>query len=238
MYFIRNIHRTGGIYTLSIQIVCDRPDFVVCVKKPGISAEGNGLPKLLCAQENYPALYPVHRLDKGTGGLTVLAKTQKTAAFLSEIFSGKRAAKKYICVVRADSIDPSGEFSDLLYHDRQKNKTYVVQRMRKGVKKAFCTWELLDTAVISGETCRLIRVFLHSGRTHQIRVQFASRGMPLYGDRHYGSTIKAPNFALWASELSFPDPEQPDRILSFRSDPPETDPWILFSDYRAECSST
>lgn len=218
---------------MNIPIVLDRPDFVVCEKLPGMNAEGDGLPALLWAQESFPALYPVHRLDQGTGGLTVLAKTPAAAAKLSEFFSSGTVKKEYLAVVQAEQLEPSGTFTDLLFHDRRTNKTYVVNRERKGVKQAACEWELVDTASVRGVPCRLVRVFLHSGRTHQIRIQFASRKMPLAGDARYGSTIKAPYPALWAAGLSFPDPKDPTSVFTFRSAPPAAEPWNAFPFFTA-----
>ena len=213
---------------MHIQVLYDRPGFVVCVKQPGMISESEGLLTLLCEQEKWPVLYPVHRLDRGTGGVALLAKTPASCSCLSGMFSGGTAEKEYLAVVRADSPGVSGSFRDLLYYDRRKNKSYVVKSLRKGVREAFCTWEFLSSAEIGEHRFHLVKVRIHTGRTHLIRVQFASRGMPLYGDVRYGSEAKAPNPALWASGLSFPDPEKPDRILSFRSDPPCVDPWNVF----------
>ena len=125
-------------------------------------------------------------------------------------------------------MDSSGHFEDLLYHDRTYNKTYVVRTLRKGVKKASCSWTLLDTVNTEQGPLHLVRISLHTGRTHQIRVQFSSRRMPLVGDLRYGSRIKYRVPALWACGLSFPDPANPDQRLSFQIPPPDSWPWNEF----------
>ena len=213
---------------MKIDIVCNRDDFLVCVKQPGMISESEGLPALLCAQENIRALYPVHRLDLGTGGLTVLAKTPEAASLLSKMFSDGSVNKEYLAVVQSDELSPSGEFRDFLYHDKKTNKTYVVRRMRKGVKEAACSWKTLETVSIHQQPFHLVRVYLHTGRTHQIRVQFASRKAPLFGDTRYGSKEKAPYPALWAAGLSFPDPKDPASVFTFCSAPPAAEPWNAF----------
>ena len=210
------------------EIIYENPDFLICVKQPGIRSEAEGLPAILCAQHHYPSLYPVHRLDQGTGGLILLAKSSAAAGSMTELFSDGKVYKEYLAVIQADTPGLSGTFRDLLFHDTKTNKTYVVNRRRKGVKEASCTWEHLASAQVSGLPFHLVRIFLHTGRTHQIRIQFASRKMPLYGDARYGSKIKAGFPALWASGLSFPDPFGSGITLSFHSTPPQEAPWDLF----------
>ncbi len=213
---------------LNIRIVCDRPDFLVCIKPQGIESENPGLPSLLCRQENLPALYPVHRLDRGTGGLLLLAKSAASCRSLSEAFSSRSVQKQYLAVVQSDHICSSGVMNDLLYHDPKTNKSFVVRTMRKGVREASCEWELLGSVQADPVPLHLVKIRLHTGRTHQIRIQFASRRMPLYGDSRYGSRYKAANPSLWACGLSLPDPLKPESTLFFRADPPDTDPWTRF----------
>ena len=214
---------------LNIQILCSRPGFLVCVKPAGVLSESPGLPDLLCTQEKLPRLYPVHRLDLGTGGLMVLAKTSAACAKLTGCFAEGLVQKSYYAIVETGELPIRGTYSDYLFHDRYKNKTFIVKTLRKGVKKASCDWQKIATAEENGSCLHLIRVELHTGRTHQIRVQFASRGMPLLGDQRYGSKHKDSSMALWASGLSFPDPSNEQDILSFQINPPEEDPWDKFS---------
>ena len=119
-------------------------------------------------------------------------------------------------------------FAIMLWHDRAKNKSFVVSRKRAGVKEASCSWELLATAEYDGQPVSLILVRLHTGRTHQIRVQFGSRGFPLIGDRKYGGRISAPSPSLWSAGISFPHPEGKSGAVSVTSAPPAVFPWNLF----------
>jgi len=111
-----------------------------------------------------------------------------------------------------------------LFKDSAKNKSYVVKRMRKGVKEAELEYELLA----SNEISSLVRIRLKTGRSHQIRVQFSSRAMPLLGDVKYGSTEKGCNIALWSNRLCFRHPVS-GVLLDFSAPPPEEYPWNLFN---------
>ena len=119
--------------------------------------------------------------------------------------------------------EPGGELRDLLYRDAAKNKSFVVKRMRKGVREARLSYRLLDTR----EGLSLLRIYLETGRSHQIRVQFASRGFPLAGDRKYGSALRDWGLALWSASLAFPHPVSRE-ILRFALLPPKARPWDLF----------
>ena len=112
---------------------------------------------------------------------------------------------------------------DLLYHDVKRNKSYVVTRQRRGVRSAVLDFERLACV----NSLSLVRVSLLTGRSHQIRVQFASRGLPLVGDRKYGSQNRTVPLALWSSELSFPHPVSGE-TLSFSAPPPASAPWTVF----------
>jgi 23S rRNA pseudouridine1911/1915/1917 synthase len=161
-------------------------------------------------------IYPVHRLDKETGGVMVYAKTAQAAAKLSADVAAGRLQKTYLAVVKGDFPNEQGEMRDLLFRDQQRNKSFVVQRQRKGVKEAILQYERLE----SRDALSLMKVTLVTGRTHQIRVQFASRGYPLIGDRRYGGNT-APCLALWAHTLSFPHPIT-DTVLTFSAAPTDS----------------
>ena len=179
-----------------IEILENGKDMVLCVKPVGVSsqAEGEaGLPKLLALQLGCE-IFPVHRLDQAVGGVMVFAKTAPAAARLSKAVQEGTLQKEYLAVLEKRPAADSGVLEDLLYHDRFKNKTYVVTRERKGVKKAKLSYQIL--AELDGKC--LVHVRLYTGRTHQIRVQFASRGCPLIGDGKYGGRGKAPAPALWS----------------------------------------
>lgn len=165
-------------------------------------------------------VYPVHRLDRETGGLMVFARTRPAAAALSRSLG--EMEKIYCCIVTGRPPEDRGVLRDLLFTDRARSKTFVVKRMRKGVKEAELSYE---TAAVSGERS-LLRVALHTGRTHQIRVQFASRRIPLAGDAKYGGGPG--QLALWCMALSLPHPFSGQR-LSYFAPPPSEGVWAEFA---------
>ena len=185
-----------------IEILEQTPQLVLCVKPVGVRAQGEAeadLPALLKRQLGCE-IYPVHRLDQAVGGVMVFAKTAPAAAKLSQAIAGGELQKEYLAVLERSPEQTEGELSDLLFHDRTKNKTYVVSRQRKSVKEAKLAYRVLD---VQNGLC-LVRIRLYTGRTHQIRVQFASRGMPLVGDGKYGSRKNAAAPALWSYALTLP----------------------------------
>ena len=185
-----------------MEILEQNAAYVVCIKPAGIPSQGEGLdamPARLAAEVG-GEIYPVHRLDQAVGGVMVYARTKQAAAALSAAIQEGRMEKDYLAVLTKPMAEASGTLRDLLYHDRVKNKTYVVKRKRNGVKEAVLDYETLA----SGAEGTLVRVHLHTGRTHQIRVQFASRGCPLAGDGKYGGKGSTP--LLWSYRLAFPDP--------------------------------
>lgn len=184
---------------------------IVCIKPRGVLSQSdkNGGESMVTILSEHTGgeIYPVHRLDKETGGVMVYAKTQKAAATLSRDISEHRFYKEYLALIHGVPEKQSGTLCDLLFHDRAKNKSYVAKRERKGVKKAELYYEVLETKEKDGEKYSLLRVVLHTGRTHQIRVQFASRKMPLSGDRKYGAKDGEKNLGLWAQRLKLFHPE-------------------------------
>ena len=188
---------------------------IVAVEKPvGVPSEpvnGDGMTVRLAAQLGAP-VWLVHRLDRGTGGAMVFAKTKFAAGRLSAMLAQPAAengakcfAKTYLAVVHGTPNPPSGMMRDLLLHDRARNKSYVVDRPRKGVREAVLTYRVQQTVQAADGARSLVEIALQTGRTHQIRVQFASRGMPLGGDGRYGSRVKGEP-ALWCARLAFPHP--------------------------------
>ncbi len=170
-----------GERTEQIPILWEDGD-VVFVKKPsGIPSQSPGMPEILADRLGVGAVYPVHRLDREASGVMVYAKTKRAAAALSASIAEGGMEKEYLAMVQGTP-PPSGEMRDLLYHDPRRNKSFVVTRERRGVREAVLTYE-----VIRAEGAySLTKIRLETGRTHQIRVQFASRGYPLRGDARYG----------------------------------------------------
>ena len=184
---------------------------IVCVKRPGeLSQAGKPEEKSLLTvlEEAHGApIYPVHRLDRETGGVMVYARTKEAAARLSEMIAKRELEKEYVCIVRGVPQEDKGEYRDLLLHDKQRNKVFVVDRMRGGVKEAILSYCVLKR----GESTSLVRVRLQTGRTHQIRVQFSSRKMPLVGDGKYGGGKG--ELALWSCRLAFCHPISGERMI-------------------------
>ena len=208
-----------------MEILEQNAAYVVCIKPAGIPSQGEGLDAMpvRLAAEAGGEIYPVHRLDQAVGGVMVYARTKQAAAALSRAIQEGRMEKDYLAVLIKPMAEASGTLRDLLYHDRVKNKTYVVKRKRNGVKEAVLDYETLA----SGAEGTLVRVHLHTGRTHQIRVQFASRGCPLAGDGKYGGKGSAP--LLWSYRLAFPDPR--DGTMRIFERRPEGSAWdVLFAE--------
>lgn len=186
-------------------------DYIAAVKPPELCCEetpdGTGFCDLLRA-ENAGFLAPVYRLDRGVGGVMLYARTPDAAAFFSALVRDHALEKEYVAVLCGKPAADTGELRDLLYFDRSKNKSYVVKRMRNGVREAILDYRVLRswTDEKSGTPRTMVTVRLQTGRTHQIRVQFASRGLPLLGDRRYGgaSDPTARGLSLWCRSVTLP----------------------------------
>ncbi len=180
---------------------------VVASKPRGVLSEGSdrgGMPALLREKCGYP-VYTVHRLDRETAGLMVFARDGKIAGKLSAILQSGGFLKEYAAVVKGVPEPKEGELRDLLFRDASRGKSFVVDRMRRGVREARLTYRT-EAVVPYGEgALSLVAVTLDTGRTHQIRVQFASRGMPLFGDGRYGGRERSP-LGLIARRLRFMHP--------------------------------
>ena len=179
-----------------MEILYSDPHIAVCVKPVGLNSEAD-VPAAL-KDEFGGDFYTVHRLDQNVGGVMVYARNKETAAELSRAIQSGDMVKEYFALVHGTPPD-SGLLEDLLWKDSSKNKVFVVKRERKGVKKA-----RLEFMRLTSTEPTTVRIRLHTGRSHQIRVQFASRGFPLLGDHKYGARDDFAAPRLFSCRLSFP----------------------------------
>ena len=170
----------------------------------------------------------VHRLDTATGGAMIYSKRSDMTGKLSALVQSEDYKKTYLAVVHGCPEDESGEMRDLLYHDKMKNKSFVCDKKRNGVKEAILNYRVLEVAENeNGEKMSLVVIELVTGRTHQIRVQFASRKLPLVGDGKYGSRDNHATCALWSHKVELVHPITKKIILA-ESMPQNGYPWSLF----------
>lgn len=172
-------------------------------------------------------LYLIHRLDRVVGGLLVFARNKKTAAILSALVSGDGLNKEYFAVVSGDA--PGGVMKDYLYKDATLGKAFVTDKKRAGVKEAELEYKTLGTVIYNSAPMSLVKIRLKTGRFHQIRAQFASRKMPLIGDKKYGSRdFKAKMPSLFATAIGFDI--NGERITVSRLPDLNEYPWSLFEE--------
>ena len=179
-----------------MDILYSDSELIVCIKPVGMDTE-HELPAALL--EHFGTLcYPIHRLDKNVGGVMVYARTKSAAAALSTTIQNGQMIKEYVAMVHGTP-PACGDWEDFLFKDSGKNKVFVVKKERKGVKYARLEFTTLRNGDVS-----LVRIRLHTGRSHQIRVQFSSRGFPLVGDHKYGSKDQQTAPLLFSCCISFP----------------------------------
>ena len=219
-----------------IEIVSKTKDYVVIYKPAGIPSQsdptGDADAMTLCSQmlselgeDNN--LFLIHRLDRTVGGLLVFARNKRSAASLSSQVADHSMTKEYFAILSGRP--EGGVLCDYIYKDARLGKAFVTDKKRAGVKEAELEYSTLATAGDKDQQISLVKVRLKTGRFHQIRVQFASRKMPLIGDKKYGSRdIKARCPSLFATSLSF---DVNGERLSFSKLPPLSDyPWSLFGE--------
>lgn len=224
----------------NIPILYEDAHLLVCCKPVGVLSEphnGTGLPELLAQQQREAGkpdfISGVHRLDRNVGGLMIFSRRQNVTGKLIAQVAEHRMGKEYIAILRGSPAEPAAVLEDLLLHDKHTNKTFCVKRIRKGVRDAKLEYRTLAQATHEGQTLTLVRIRLHTGRTHQIRAQFSSRGLPLLGDIRYGSKDNRCDAALWSCMLDFSHPVTQTRIC-IQLPPPDAYPWSLFQRTIAE----
>ena len=193
-----------------IEIMYEDSEIVVCVKPVGVLSQCDGEEDMVALlQGRLPGkIYPLHRLDRNVGGVMAFARNARAASVLSAQIQQGGFVKRYLAVVSGVPQPETGEMLDLLFKDSRSGKTFAVSRPRKGTKEARLAYRTLGSA--EGKSLVLVRLF--TGRTHQIRVQFASRKLPLMGDGKYGSRDKGCDIALWSHRITFTHPKSGEEI--------------------------
>ena len=204
------------LYADDAVVVCIKPARVLSTDEPG------GLPELvrLALGNSEADIRTVHRLDRVVSGVMVLARSAAAASELSRQVRENEFQKEYLAVLHGTPEKPNGTLTDLLYRDKARRMTMVSPEPGKGVQEAVLDYRTME----SREGLSLAAVRLHTGRTHQIRVQFASRGMPLVGERKYAVLNDPCEIALWSCCLRFKHPRTGEE-MEFLHTPPEVFPW-------------
>ena len=201
-------------------------DILVCVKPARVLStdEPGGLPDLLRQGLRDPGadIRTVHRLDRVVSGLMVLARNAKAASELSRQIRDNEFEKEYMAVIHGVPEEASGTLRDLLGRDKARRMTFVASEPGKGIQEAVLDYRVLASC----DGLSRVRVRLHTGRTHQIRVQFASRGMALVGERKYDTREDPCEIALWSCFLGFSHPVTGER-MEFSLEPPKDYPWTV-----------
>lgn len=204
-------------------LYCD-DDIVVCVKPPRVLStdEPGGLPELLRKQLGTEDFRTVHRLDRVVSGLMVVARNAKAASDISRQIREDAFQKEYLAVIHGEPAQESGRLEDLLLRDKARKMTLVAKEMAKGVQPAALRYRVIS----SQNGMSRVRIHLETGRTHQIRVQFASRNLPLVGERKYAVLDDPCEIALWSYRLAFTHPATGEK-MEFIQEPPESYPWTV-----------
>lgn len=200
---------------------------LLAVKPVGMDSEQTFL-QAVVAQCGGKA-FAVHRLDKAVGGVMAVARTQKAAAALSRAIQEGAFCKEYRAVVAGAPDAAEGVWEDLLFFDNARRKAFVVKRERRGVREARLAYRVVGTAADGARTLALLAITLDTGRSHQIRVQCASRRLPLVGDGKYGGGDNRCSVALWAYRLTLPHPVSGE-TLTVTAPMPDAFPFGLFEE--------
>ena len=209
-----------------MKILFQNENIIVCVKPAGIISadEPGGMPELIKKQTGCPEIYTVHRLDQVVGGAMIFAKNHETASRIGKGISGGEYLKQYLAVVHGRPETERGQLYDFLLRNEQEKKTYVYPNPRKGAKEAILDYELLEER----DGLSLLKITLHTGRTHQIRAQLSAHKMPIAGDRKYGAKDSCRDVALWSNHLRFKVPEESGET-DIVCPPPKAYPWTEFN---------
>ena len=209
-----------------MEIIYQDKDILVCVKPPRILStdEPGGLPELIRQELGNPTadVRTVHRLDRVVSGLMVLARNSVAASELSRQIRENQFEKEYLAVVHGCPENQTGTMQDLLVRDKARKMTMIAEAPGKGVQEAILHYKVLAT---NSQMSR-VQIQLVTGRTHQIRVQFSSREMPLVGERKYAIGTDECELALWSHRIAFTHPKT-GKTMDFSQLPPDTYPWSI-----------
>lgn len=210
-----------------MEILYQDRDVVVAIKPPRVLStdEPGGMPGLLREALGTENIRTVHRLDQVVSGLMVLARNARAASALSQQIRDGSFEKEYVAVLHGHPKEAEGTLTDLLLRNKQEKKTYVVTEMGKDVQEAILNYK---TEGVTDELTK-VRIYLITGRTHQIRAQFSSRNLPLVGDRKYSLYEDDCEIALWSGMLGFNHPYSGEKLV-FTAEPPREYPWTEFEE--------
>ncbi len=208
-----------------MDIVYMDENIIVCVKPAGLLStdEPGGLPDALRQQLGEENIRTVHRLDAAVSGLMLLARRKKTASDLGKQVMERGLGKEYLAIIEGCPEESSGSLRDFLHRDKARKMSFVVPEGSPEAQEAVLDYELLGTK----GGLSLVRIRLHTGRTHQIRVQFSSRGWPLYGDKKYGRGQEG-GIALWSCRLKFTHPKSGEEMDISKNPDTNKYPWSEF----------
>lgn len=208
-----------------MEILYQDKDIVVCIKPPRVLStdEPGGLPEMLRQELGTEDIRTVHRLDRVVSGVMVLARNSTAASLLSQQIREDVFSKEYLAVVHGMT-EEKATLKDLLYRDKARKMTMIAKESAKGVQEAILHYQRLAQA----QGMSKVQIKLVTGRTHQIRVQFASRGMPLVGERKYAELADCCEIALWSCKIGFYHPTTKE-CMEFSRQPPMDYPWSIFA---------
>lgn len=220
-----------------IDILHKSRDFIVCIKPHGTPSQPDmsGCVDMTALLREYlhksgenDDIFVVHRLDRTTGGVMAYARHKSAAAEFSRLVAEKDSIEKhYLAIVSGTPDIDCGNMTDYLYKDSAQKKAFVIKNERKGAKLASLDYSVIKSASQDEKAFSLVAVKLNTGRFHQIRAQFASRSMPIYGDGKYGSREKSPSIALWANKIAF---TYKGKKYTFEKEPDFAEtPWNIFN---------
>lgn len=223
-----------------IKVLYEDKYLIVCEKPVNILSEEQAntkrtMPDIIKRMTGAYKIDTIHRLDKMVGGVMVYSKSRSATKGLSAMVRNRKITKEYLAVVHGEFDVLRGEMRDYLFKDSKNNKSYVVKTLRKGAKDALLEYEVLAHADIPEKgKVSLVRIKLHTGRTHQIRVQFSSRKHPLVGDGKYGSRDNDCFLALWAFHLEFSHPNTRKTVSNYSFPNTKDYPWRVFENKISE----